>query len=88
MSVSSKSETKKSGGLGETISVIVQALLLALVIRTILFQPFSMPMAIRAFRCPSVSTCFRAVSGARNRSAAMWWFSSCRATLPLITLSV
>ena len=29
MSVSSKSETKKSGGLGETISVIVQALLLA-----------------------------------------------------------
>ncbi|MBA8838277.1 signal peptidase I [Ochrobactrum sp. RH2CCR150] len=43
MSVSSKSETKKSGGLGETISVIVQALLLALVIRTILFQPFSIP---------------------------------------------
>ena len=43
MSVSSKSETKKSGGLGETISVIVQALLLALVIRTLLFQPFSIP---------------------------------------------
>ncbi|WP_343313953.1 signal peptidase I [Brucella sp. BE17] len=43
MSVSSKSETKKSGGLGETVSVIVQALLLALVIRTVLFQPFSIP---------------------------------------------
>lgn len=43
MSVSSKSETKKSGGLGETISVIIQALLLALVIRTVLFQPFSIP---------------------------------------------
>lgn len=34
---------KKSGGLGETVSVIVQALLLALVIRTFLFQPFSIP---------------------------------------------
>lgn len=34
---------KKSGGIGETISVIVQALLLALVIRTFLFQPFSIP---------------------------------------------
>ena len=43
MSVPSKSETKKSGGLGETVSVIVQALLLALVIRTLLFQPFSIP---------------------------------------------
>ncbi|EKF20388.1 signal peptidase I [Nitratireductor pacificus pht-3B] len=35
--------TKKSGGLGETVSVIIQALLLALVIRTFLFQPFSIP---------------------------------------------
>ena len=34
---------KKSGGLGETVSVIIQALLLALVIRTLLFQPFSIP---------------------------------------------
>lgn len=34
---------KKSGGLGETISVIIQALILALVIRTFLFQPFSIP---------------------------------------------
>ncbi|TWG94688.1 signal peptidase I [Mesorhizobium sp. J18] len=42
MSVSEKSQ-KKSGGLGETVSVIVQALLLALVIRTFLFQPFSIP---------------------------------------------
>jgi signal peptidase I len=41
MSVADKS--KKSGGLGETASVIVQALLLALVIRTLLFQPFSIP---------------------------------------------
>lgn len=43
MSVSSKSESKKSGGIGETISVIVQALLLALIIRSLLFQPFSIP---------------------------------------------
>lgn len=42
MSVAEKSQ-KKSGGLGETVSVIVQALLLALVIRTLLFQPFSIP---------------------------------------------
>ncbi len=42
MSVADKSE-KKSGGLGETVSVIVQALILALVIRTFLFQPFSIP---------------------------------------------
>ena len=42
MSVAEKAE-KKSGGLGETINVIIQALLLALVIRTLLFQPFSIP---------------------------------------------
>lgn len=42
MSVADKSD-KKSGGLGETVSVIVQALLLALVIRTLFFQPFSIP---------------------------------------------
>jgi signal peptidase I len=34
---------KKTGGIGETISVLVQALLIALVIRTLLFQPFSIP---------------------------------------------
>jgi signal peptidase I len=43
MSVAEKTPKKKSGGLGETVSVIVQALLLALVIRTLLFQPFSIP---------------------------------------------
>ena len=42
MSVAEQSG-KKSGGLGETVSVIVQALLLALVIRTFFFQPFSIP---------------------------------------------
>ncbi|MFC6489402.1 signal peptidase I [Nitratireductor sp. GCM10026969] len=42
MSVADKSQ-KKSGGLGETISVVIQALLLALVIRTLFFQPFSIP---------------------------------------------
>ena len=34
---------KKSGGLGEFFSVLVQALLLAVVIRTLFFQPFSIP---------------------------------------------
>ncbi|WP_420959945.1 signal peptidase I [Brucella sp. IR073] len=43
MSVSDKSEAKKSGGFGETLSVVVQALILALIIRTFLFQPFSIP---------------------------------------------
>ncbi|MBX3595937.1 MAG: signal peptidase I [Rhizobiaceae bacterium] len=42
MSVADKAG-KKSGGIGETVSVIVQALLLALVIRTLFFQPFSIP---------------------------------------------
>jgi signal peptidase I len=36
-------KAKKSGGLGETVSVVIQAVLLALVIRTLLFQPFSIP---------------------------------------------
>ena len=47
MSVAEKTE-KKSGGLGETVNVIVQALLLALVIRTFLFQPFSIPVRLDA----------------------------------------
>lgn len=42
MSVAEK-QAKKSGGFGETISVIIQAILLALVIRSLLFQPFSIP---------------------------------------------
>ncbi len=35
--------TKKSGGLSETVSVIIQALLLAVIVRTLLFQPFTIP---------------------------------------------
>jgi signal peptidase I len=34
---------KQSGGIGETISILMQALLIALVIRTVFFQPFSIP---------------------------------------------
>ena len=34
---------RKTGGFGETIKVIVQALLIALVVRTLLFQPFNIP---------------------------------------------
>ena len=34
---------KEEGGLWETIKVIVQALLIALVVRTLLFQPFNIP---------------------------------------------
>ena len=35
--------TKSESGLGETIRVVVHALLIALVIRTFLFQPFNIP---------------------------------------------
>ncbi|SON56291.1 Signal peptidase I [Hartmannibacter diazotrophicus] len=42
MSVSSDDATSKDG-FGETIKIIIQALLLALVVRTFVFQPFSIP---------------------------------------------
>jgi signal peptidase I len=41
--VAGNKETQKGGTFSETISVIVQALILALIIRTLLFQPFSIP---------------------------------------------
>src|SRR5215211_8676666 len=34
---------KEEGGLWETVKVIIQALLIALVVRTLLFQPFNIP---------------------------------------------
>ncbi|MCB1418101.1 MAG: signal peptidase I [Notoacmeibacter sp.] len=42
MTVSGKTE-KKSSGVMETLSVIVQAIILAIIIRSLLFQPFSIP---------------------------------------------
>ena len=42
MSVTDKKKAKE-GSLGETVKVIVQALLIALVVRTFLFQPFNIP---------------------------------------------
>ncbi|TFF19762.1 signal peptidase I [Jiella endophytica] len=38
-----QAERTEKGGFGETVKVIIQALILALVIRTFLFQPFSIP---------------------------------------------
>ncbi len=35
--------TKKDEGLGETVKVVIQAVLIALVVRTLLFQPFNSP---------------------------------------------
>jgi len=43
MSVASQKTRAKSGGFGETVKIIIQALLLALVVRTFLFQPFNIP---------------------------------------------
>src|SRR5579863_9290020 len=37
------SGTKDEGGIGETIKVVIHALIIALVIRTFLFQPFNIP---------------------------------------------
>src|SRR6187401_3858461 len=37
------SGTKSESGIGETIRVVIHALLIALVIRTFLFQPFNIP---------------------------------------------
>src|SRR5205809_7059802 len=42
MSVSTQ-EKRKEGGLVESVRVVFHALLIALVIRTVLFQPFSIP---------------------------------------------
>ncbi|MEO1143916.1 MAG: signal peptidase I, partial [Pseudomonadota bacterium] len=44
--VDTKAESKKKSegnAIWETVSVIIQALILALVLRTFLFQPFSIP---------------------------------------------
>jgi len=43
MSVASDKSRAERGGIGETVKVVVQALLLALIVRTLLFQPFNIP---------------------------------------------
>jgi signal peptidase I len=40
---SSSKKRSDEGGIGETIKVILQALLIAVVVRTVLFQPFNIP---------------------------------------------
>lgn len=41
--MSETSQTKSESGLGETVRVVIHALIIALVIRTFLFQPFNIP---------------------------------------------
>jgi signal peptidase I len=43
MSVASQKTPAQSSGFGETVKIVVQALLLALLVRTFLFQPFNIP---------------------------------------------
>ena len=43
MSDTASRAKQSEGGWGETISVILQALAIALVVRTLLFQPFNIP---------------------------------------------
>jgi signal peptidase I len=42
MSVATEKRAK-GGGLGETVKIVIQALILALIVRTLLFQPFNIP---------------------------------------------
>jgi signal peptidase I len=42
MSVATE-KSAKGGGLGETVKIVIQALILALIVRTLLFQPFNIP---------------------------------------------
>jgi signal peptidase I len=42
MSVATEKQAK-GGGLGETVKIVIQALILALIVRTLLFQPFNIP---------------------------------------------
>ena len=43
MSVMTDKKSKDQGGFGETIRVVIHALILALIVRTFLFQPFNIP---------------------------------------------
>ena len=43
MSVASEKTRAKGSGFGETVKIIIQALLLAFLVRTFLFQPFNIP---------------------------------------------
>src|ERR1700730_4193972 len=43
MTVATEKPAKSGGGFGETVKIVVQALLLALLVRTFLFQPFNIP---------------------------------------------
>ena len=42
--VGGKIKEKREGGILETVKVIVQALLIAVVVRTVLFQPFNLSL--------------------------------------------
>ena len=43
MTVATDKPAKSRGGFGETVKIIIQALILALLVRTFLFQPFNIP---------------------------------------------
>ena len=43
MTVATEKPAKSGGGFGETVKIVIQALILALLVRTFLFQPFNIP---------------------------------------------
>ena len=57
MSVATKKTGDQKRRLGETVKIVIQALLLALVVRTFLFQPFNIPSGSMRRRCWSATIC-------------------------------
>ena len=43
MSVAGDKYKAERGGMGETVKIVINALILALIVRTFLFQPFNIP---------------------------------------------
>ena len=100
MSVTSGTKNKE-GGIAETVRVIVHALIIALVIRTFLFQPFNIPsgsmeetllvgdslFVSKYSYGRSRRRCSPGASGRPIRSAATWWCFVCPRTIRSTTSS-